>query len=83
MGTTTFRNWSVLCWNVRGLNSDKRQRAVSQKIQESQCSVVCLQETKMQQIYHRTIRTFSPKKFDNFAFRPLVGASGGIVVIWN
>ena len=46
MDSTTYRNWRVLCWNVRGLNSDARQHDVRAKIEESQCSIVCLQETK-------------------------------------
>jgi hypothetical protein len=31
----------------------------------------------------RFLRTFCPKRFDNFAYSPSVGASGGILVIWN
>jgi hypothetical protein len=29
------------------------------------------------------IRKFCPKHFDNFAYDPSVGASGGIIVLWN
>ena len=39
-------NWNLLCWNVRGLNSDDKQLALSNAIRSSGCSVVCLQETK-------------------------------------
>ena len=77
------RNWCVLCWNVRGLNGADRQLAVRSKIEESQCSIICLQETKCEYIDHRFIRKFGPKRFDNFAYSPSVGASGGILVMWN
>jgi hypothetical protein len=40
------RKWRVLCWNVRGLNSEDKQREVRSKIEESECDIVCLQETK-------------------------------------
>jgi exonuclease III len=40
------RKWRILCWNVRGLNSENRQRAVRSKIDESDCNIICLQETK-------------------------------------
>ena len=83
MASTSYRNLHVLCWNVRGLNSVERQRDVRAKIEESQCSIVCLQETKCEDFDIRTIRTFCPRRFDRFAFAPLVGASGGILVIWN
>ena len=39
-------NWNVLCYNVRGLNSDAKHLAVSNAINSSGCAVSCLQETK-------------------------------------
>ena len=83
METTSFRNWNVLCWNVRGLNSEDRQRDVRAKIEESKCSIICLQETKVEHFDQRSIRAFCPCRSDRFAFSPSVGASGGILVIWN
>ena len=77
------RNWNVLCWNVRGLNSDARQRDIRAKIEESHCSIICLQETKCEQFDIRKIWSFCPRHVDQFAFSPSVGASGGILVIWN
>ena len=83
MNHTTTRSWKILCWNVRGLNSDARQRDVRAKIEESQCSIVCLQETKCAYFDIRKIRSFCPRRFDTFVFAPSVGASGGILVVWN
>ena len=83
MDSTTYCNWCVLCWNVRGLNSEARQRDVRAKIEESQCSIQCLQETKCENFDIRKIRAFCPRHFDTFVFAPSVGASGGILVVWN
>ena len=83
METTSIRNWNVLCWNVRVLNSDARQRDIRAKIEESHCSIICLQESKCEKLDIRKIRSFCPRRFDQFAFSPSVGASGGILVIWN
>lgn len=83
MAKLYYRKWRVLCWNVRGLNSDARQRAVRAKIEESDCAIVCLQETKCDYFDQRLLRKFCPKRFDNFAYAPSVGASGGILVLWN
>ena len=77
------KSWNVLCWNVRGLNSDARQRAVRQKLDESQCAVACFRETKCASFDLRSIRSFCPKRFDIFAFSPFEGASGVILVVWN
>jgi exonuclease III len=77
------RKWRVLCWNVRGLNSDGRQHEVRAKIEESECDIICLQETKCENFDWRLVRKFSPKRFDRFSFSPSAGASGGIIVLWN
>jgi exonuclease III len=83
MNNTSMRKWCVLDLNVRGLNFEERQLDVHAKIEESQCSVICLQETKMEFFDHRIIKKFCPKCFDNFVYSPSVGASGGIIVLWN
>ena len=76
-----LHNWNVLCWNVRGLNSEKKLLALSNAISVSGCAIVCLQETKKPVIDLAFIKTFCPKRFDKFAFAPSVGASGGIIII--
>jgi hypothetical protein len=83
MNNTSRRSWRVLCWNVRGLNSENRQRDVRSKIDESACDIVCLQETKCETVDWRILRKFAPKRFDCFTFSPSVGASGGMIVLWN
>src|SRR3954470_5481084 len=82
MNSPHYRNWRVLCWNVLGLNSAERQRDVRAKIDESGCSIICLQETKCENFDLRLVIKFSPRRFDNFAFSPSVGASGGMIVVW-
>jgi exonuclease III len=76
-------DWMVLDWNVKGLNDKDKRLAVYNKIEESNCSVVCLQETKCHSFDHSFNRSFCPKRFDRFAFSPSIGASGGIIVLWN
>ena len=43
-----LHNWNVLCWNVRGLNSPEKHLALSNAINSSGCTIICLQEFKMQ-----------------------------------
>ena len=76
------RNWNVLCWNIRGLNGSGKWDAVRDKINESACSIVCLQETKRDHFDTPFIRKFLQWCFDKFAFAPSIGASGGILVAW-
>jgi exonuclease III len=77
------RSWQVLCWNIRGLNDSNKWEAVQNKIEESGCSVFCLQETKIQNCDNAFIRKLAPRRFDRFDFIPSVGASGGILLVWN
>lgn len=77
------RNWVVLCWNVRGVNSDKKWNAIRDRIVDCACDVICLQETKKEHFDHTFLRNICPPSFDNFEFIPSVGASGGVVTIWK
>lgn len=76
------RNWNILCWNFRGLNSFARCQAAQQKIDESACSIFCLQETKKDLFDAKFVKTLAPKWFDNFFFSPSVGASRGVFIGW-
>jgi exonuclease III len=76
-------NWLVLDWNVRGSNDKDKRLAVFNKIDESNCAIICLQETKCESFEHSFIRSFCQKRFDHFVFSPSVGASGGLIVLWN
>ena len=76
-------SWNVLCWNVRGLNSEAKQLALSNAINSSGCAVVCLQETKKSSFDNAFIKSCCPRRFVKFDFVPSRGASGGIATIWN
>ena len=76
-------NWNVLCWNVCGLNSDKKLLALSNAISVSGCAIVCLQETKKPVIDLAFIKSCCPKRFDKFAYIPSRGASSGLLIVWN
>jgi exonuclease III len=75
--------WKILCWNIRGLNSESKQLALHEKVSESGCAVVCVQETKKENFDRKFIRGCLTEQFDNFAFSPSNGASGGILVAWK
>jgi exonuclease III len=83
MAMNLNRNCNILCWNLRGINSNQKWLALNDKIAKTACSIICLQETKREHFDHSYLRKFCPKRFDKFAFHPSVGASGGIIVIWN
>jgi exonuclease III len=77
------RIWKIMNWNIRGINSEKKWLALGNKIEECGCEIICLQDTKREHFDLQFIRKFCPKKFSKFLFVPSVGASGGIIIIWN
>lgn len=81
--TTNTRQWTVLNWNIRGINIDDKCNAVRNKIEESACPIFCILETKRQQFDMAYFKKIAPKRFGKFAFSSSVGASGGILVGWN
>lgn len=40
------RNWNILCWNVRGINSEDKWLVIRNKIEESSCVVFCLRKQR-------------------------------------
>ena len=56
-----IRPWKILCWNIRGINSNKKWNSIRDKIVESKCNILCLQETKRHLFTNPTSRTFIPK----------------------
>jgi exonuclease III len=77
------RNWHVFCWNIRGINGVDKWDAIRDKIEESACSIFCLQETKKEHFDQQFIRKFAPRRYDSYDFIPSVGASGSILIGWN
>lgn len=73
----------ILFWNIRGINSQEKWDALRDKINESACQVLCLQETKREQFDHFYLKKFCPRGMDSYAYSPSIGASGGLLTIWN
>lgn len=73
----------VLCWNVRGINSEEKWNPIRDTISEANCDIFCFQETKRQAFDFQFIIKFSPAGFDTFEYLPSVGASGGLITVWK
>ena len=76
------RVWNILCWNIHGINASTKWDAIRNKIEESSCSIICLQETKREHFDISYIRNFAPRHFDNFDYIPFIGASEGLFILW-
>lgn len=72
MGT---KNWNVLDFRIS--NSDKKWNAIRDHLSESNCDVLCLQETKHVSIDLAFIQNFCPPTYGHFEFLPSNGTSDG------
>ncbi|TKV93540.2 hypothetical protein SEVIR_9G232787v4 [Setaria viridis] len=71
----------ILNWNVRGLNSKARREVVSGLVQEHYCTIVCLQETKMEKMEESVVRETLGYQFARtFRYLPAQGTRGGILL---
>lgn len=77
------RHMKIMFWNVRGINSQEKWDAIRDKISESACHIICLQESKREVFDSFYIKRFCPRNIDNFAYSPSIGASGGLLTAWN
>jgi exonuclease III len=81
--TTSFKNFSLGDWNVRGLNDDKKCELVRDSLSSNMFDVIFLQETKLQSISHFKKNSFLPTTHDNFEHIDAIGTAGGILTAWN
>jgi exonuclease III len=75
--------WNCLGWNIRGINSQAKWDVIHSKICKNHCSIICLQKTKQQHFDDCYVSKFTPSHLKKFAFSPSVGASKGLITIWN
>ena len=80
---TQHKDWKILNWNVRGVNSDKKWNSIREKIIESKSEIICLRKTKKRELWQQLHQKLLPPDFDAFQFLPSIGASGGILVAWK
>jgi exonuclease III len=74
---------NVLFWNVRGLNGLACQVVVRNLVCSSRSDIVCLQETKIEELSRIVVLQILGLQFSNYVCLPSVGASGGILVAWK
>jgi exonuclease III len=78
------QHFTILNWNVRGLNNPARREVVKNLVRDTKTTIVALQETKLQSIDRTLVfETFGSDFVNNFIALPSAGLSGGILVAVN
>lgn len=73
----------LMSWNVRGMNSVSKQAVMNGVFCCFKGECLFIQETKMEEIDYQIIRSICPWSSFQFVTSPSVGASGGILLVWN
>ncbi|MCH92576.1 cytochrome P450, partial [Trifolium medium] len=66
-----------------GLGAGEKRREIRRLISESKVDILCLQESKLEVVDIGLIRFLWGSEEVDFSFISSVGASGGIITIWN
>jgi hypothetical protein len=72
----------LLSWNVRGLNEDDKRSRVENLLRKWKADIIC-QETKLECISNRIIRSLWGSHYADWCCVPSNGASGGILLMWD
>jgi hypothetical protein len=73
----------IITWNVRGLGGYEKKQEVRNLINEKKPSIICLQETKLSVIDDFIGAALWGTLTQSYSYRPSVGASGGLLVMWD
>ena len=74
-------NLKIISWNVRGLNARDKRQQVHHMLKLWNTDIVCLQETKLDFIDRRVVRSLWGIHHVDWLYLGSKGASGGIVLL--
>ncbi|GAU50621.1 hypothetical protein TSUD_410220 [Trifolium subterraneum] len=74
---------SIISWNIRGLGGLEEQKEVRKLVGDLSPVILCLQETNLQTCDDFLCSTLWGNSPHSFSFRPSIGASGGLLIIWD
>jgi exonuclease III len=80
-----FRPYFLGSWNIRGLGDKDKCIDVKAALSTFNPDLICLQESKLQDLNRFKASSFLPPSIRSFDFVPSIGASGwgGIITAWN
>ena len=71
----------ILSWNVRRTNNCDKRKMIKALIKKNRVDLVCLQETKIQEMSRGLIRSLGVERFLEWGTVDSMDTTGGIVVI--
>ena len=76
-------NLNIISWNVRGLNEVEKRLRIRNLLKLWKADIICLQETKLELVTRQIVRSLWSCLYVDWLFLGSVGASGGILLMWD
>ena len=73
----------LFSWNVRGANNPDKRNVIRNFIRSQRVDLVCLQETKLQEMSSADARSFGVGRLAKWRAVEAEGTAGGILVFWD
>lgn len=73
----------ILSWNVRGTNDNDKRKVIKALIKSQKVDLVCLQETKIQEMSIRIVQSLSVVRGLEWGVVNLRRVVGGVLVFWD
>ncbi len=73
----------ILSWNVRGLHEGDKRLQIRNLLKDWSADLICFQETKLELVTRRLVRSLWSCHYVDWVFLGSVGASGGILIMWD
>ena len=73
----------IISWNIRGANDRDKRKVIKALIRSQRADLVCLQETKIQDISRGIVHSLGVGRFLGWGAMSARGAAGGVVVFWD
>lgn len=73
----------ILTWNVRGLESARKICIIKEALRVAKADIVMLQETKLEVVDNKWVRSIWGIRNKEWSFLPSIGALGGHIIIWK
>jgi len=73
----------MVSWNVRGLNDARKRLVVRNLLQEWNCDVVCLQETKLASMDRQLICSLWSCPYIDWVALDANQTAGGVLMMWD